>query len=278
MSTRDEVIEIRIDDQRLAGTLVAPATGIPGVLLVHGWGGSQEQYLARAREIAALGCVSLTFDLRGHARSEGEREAVSREDNLRDVLAAYDALVRRPGVDRDAIAVVGSSYGGYLAAILTSLRPVRWLGLRVPALYEDHDWAVPKVRLDKEALASYRRRPVRPEENRALAACAAFEGDALIVESEHDDLVPPETIASYRAAFTKARSLTYRVIEGADHGLSEPAMQQAYTTLLVRWLTEMVFGAREHGTAPAASPVAPEERPEAAEPAEEAIEAVVGAR
>src|SRR3712207_7596311 len=47
--------------------------------------------------------------------------------------SAYDALAGRPGVDADAIAVVGSSYGAYLAAVLTSLRPVRWLGLRAPA-------------------------------------------------------------------------------------------------------------------------------------------------
>ena len=44
---------------------------------------------------------------------------------------------------------VGSSYGGYLAAILTTLRPVRWLALRVPALYQDEGWDVPKKQLHK---------------------------------------------------------------------------------------------------------------------------------
>ena len=67
------------------------------MLFVHGWGGSQEQYLARAREIAALGCICLTFDLRGHARTEPQHETVTREDNLRDVLAAYDVLARPSG-------------------------------------------------------------------------------------------------------------------------------------------------------------------------------------
>ena len=75
-------------------------TLIPGVLFVHGWGGSQQQYLARAREVAALGCICLTFDLRGHARTQSRYETVSREDNLRDVLAAHDVLVAQRGVDR----------------------------------------------------------------------------------------------------------------------------------------------------------------------------------
>jgi uncharacterized protein len=144
---------------------------------------------------------------------------------------------------------VGSSYGGYLAAVLSSLRPVRWLALRVPALYKDEDWALPKRGLNRDELAAYRRSPVGAAENRALGACAAFEGDVLIVESERDDVVPHPVIANYMAAFERAHSVTYRVIAGADHGLSEPPWQQAYTSLLVSWATEMVIGAREGGAA-----------------------------
>ena len=170
MTTRDDRIEISVDDQEISGTLVTPATVVPGVLFLHGWGGSQEQYLARAREIAALGCVCLTVDLRGHAGTEEQKETVTREDNLRDALAAYDTLASHQSVDKEAIAVVGSSYGGYLAAILSSLRPVRWLALRVPALYRDEDWPLPKQELKKYGLADYRRGRVTPDQNRALAS------------------------------------------------------------------------------------------------------------
>ena len=245
MSTRESRIDVAVDGEHIAGTLIAPATSIPGVLCVHGWGGSQEQYLARAREIAALGCISLTFDLRGHAETEPQQETVTREDNLRDVLAAYDELVAHPSIDASSIAVVSSSYGAYLAAILTTLRPVRWLALRVPALYKDAGWELPKKQLHQVSdLHAYRRKHVRPQDNRALKACVHFKGDVLIVECEHDDIVPHRTIENYVEACTHAHSLTYRVIEGADHGLSDEASQRAYTQLLVNWLTEMVFGAR----------------------------------
>lgn len=236
MSIRASSVEIESAGHGLSGTLVMPSMPLPGVLFVHGWGGDQNQYLARARAIAELGAVCLTFDLRGHASTRDRRESVSRDDNYRDVLAAYDLLVRQRGVDRDAIAVVGSSYGAYLAAILTSERPVRWLGLRAPALYMDQGWTRPKVELHHGAdLYSYRRRVIDPHTNRALRACLEFAGDVLIVESEHDDIVPHPTVASYLAACKGARSLTYRVLEGADHALSNPASQQAYTSLLVEW-------------------------------------------
>lgn len=252
MPIRDDVIDIAVGGTSLAGTLIAPETVVPGVLFVQGWGSSQEQYLPRAREIAALGCVCLTFEPRGVAEEDPRHATVTREDNLRDLIAAYDVLAGQEAVDAAAIAVVGSSYGGYLAAILSALRPVRWLALRVPALYKDEDWALPKQQLNKDELAAYRQGPVAVEENRALRACARFSGDVLLVESECDDTVPHAVFANYRAAFGNALSMTYRVIGGADHGLSEEPWQQAYTSLLVTWATEMVLGAREGGTAPAA--------------------------
>src|SRR4029453_2089429 len=103
MATHDEAVEIPVEGQRLPGTLVAPDTMVPGVLFVQGWGSGQEQYLPRAREIAALGCLCLTFEPRGVAREHPEHETVTREDNLRDLLAAYDLLASRRGVDASAI-------------------------------------------------------------------------------------------------------------------------------------------------------------------------------
>jgi dienelactone hydrolase len=218
---------------------------VPGVLFVHGWGGSQEQYLARAREITALGCVSLTFNLRGHVETQPLYETVSREINLRDVLAAYDLLSSRRHVDPNAIAVVGSSYGGYLGAILSSMRPVKWLALRAPALYIDTGWATPKLQLHQDQdLKSYRRSVVGANGNKALSACQAFAGDVLLIESENDDVIPQAVLSSYRAACTHAHSLTYRCIAGADHGLTSDANQRAYNALLLGWLNEMLFGAR----------------------------------
>jgi uncharacterized protein len=252
MSTRARTIDIAVDGKHLAGTLVGPDTMVPGVLLVHGWDGSQDQYIARAHEIASLGCICLTFDLRGHVRHQAQRDSVTREENLHDVLAAYDALVGHPSVDPSAVAIVGSSYGGYLAAIATTLRPVRWLGLRVPALYRDEDWDLPKNKLDREALMAFRHSELSPERSRALAACAAFRGDVLVVESEHDSLVPHRVIRNYLDACSQAQSLTYRTISGADHALSEPAWQQTYTALLVSWMTEMVLSARGGKTGVAA--------------------------
>ena len=121
----------------------------------------------------------------------------------------------------------------------------------------------------EQGLEQYRLQAVRAEESRALRACTTFTGDVLIVESEFDTVVPHQVIVNYRDAFVSARSSTFRLIAGADHALSEDAWQRAYTTVLVTWLTEMVFGAR------AGEAVAVAEAPAAT--AKEASGAIAGA-
>jgi pimeloyl-ACP methyl ester carboxylesterase len=212
MAIRNEKVNIAVDDESIAGTFLAPDSKVPGVLFVHGWGGSQRSDLVRAKGISGLGCICLTFDLRGHERTLDQRKTVSRSENLNDLL--------------------------------TTLRPVKWLALHVPALYRDTEWDAPKRSLDREDIALYRRTPVSPDENRALSACAGFEGDVLIVESEHDDFIPHQTIMNYRAAFIKSHSLTHRILDGADHALTGELSQAAYNDILLKWTTEMFIGAR----------------------------------
>jgi dienelactone hydrolase len=246
MDVRLESLELQVEQDRICGTVLSPASALPGVLFVHGWGGSQGQDLVRAREAAGLGCVCLTFDLRGHERTAMQWENVSRAQNLEDLLAAYDWLVAQPSVDRASIAVSGISYGGYLSALLTLRRPVRWLALRSPALYKDEGWTLAKRQLHMDPdLPAYRRRHVDWQENEALRACADFRGDVLLVQAEHDDVVPHTVMNSYAAAFVHARSLTRRQVDGSDHAFDAPAAQKAYNAILCQWLREMIMGARE---------------------------------
>lgn len=244
MAATSEHIELHINDEAIAGTLLAPQRLMPGILFVHGWGGSQERDMSRGRHIAGLGSMCLTFDLRGHEKTQLQKQAVTREHNLQDMLVAYDHLAQHPATDPERIAVIGTSYGGYLAAILTTLRPVRWLAMRVPALYWDDEWDLPKQQLNRERLMRYRQTRLGPQDNHALAACAEFTGDVLIVESEHDEHIPHTTIMNYRSSFHQAHSMTHRIIDNADHSLSTERCQQAYTSILISWISEMIIGDR----------------------------------
>jgi uncharacterized protein len=236
-----KTVSIPVDDQHINGKLLQPrdADGRrPAVLFVHGWGSSQRRSIGKAKQLVNAGFVCLTFNLRGHARTVEQRDTVTRAQNLRDVMAAYDLLAAQSDVDAERIALVGGSYGGYLATLLTAERKVRGLALRAPAVYKDGDFDRPKRQLNLDPdLPDYRRRRIEPSENIALAAAARFDGDVLIVESEHDTVIPQPVIANYLRAFGAARSVEHEVIGGADHGLSQRVWRRAWGERLVRWVT-----------------------------------------
>jgi pimeloyl-ACP methyl ester carboxylesterase len=246
MEARLKTLEIAVDGDRLGATMLTPATRMPGLLFVHGWGGSQRQSMRRERKAVGLSCVCLTFDLRGHELHARMRETVTRAQNLTDVLAAYDLLAGLPEVDPDAIGVIGYSYGSYLSALLTAQRPVQWLALRSPAIYPDEPWDAPKIALNRDPrLPAYRNAALAPADNRALRAFAAFRGDALVVQAEHDAVVPPQTHRNYEAALAGAHSLTTQVLADADHALSTPSQQAAWSRVLMKWLGGLVRGERD---------------------------------
>lgn len=236
-------VRIAVDGQETGGKLV-PATACeqpcPALLFVHGWGSSQRHSLAVGKQLAARGYVCLTFNLRGHARTRAQRDTITRADNLGDVIAAYDLLASREDVHPGRIGVVGFSYGGYLATLLTTERAVRWLVLRAPAIYMDADFDRPKRELNLDPkLAAYRRRRIATAANRAFVAASRFEGHVLVVESEHDHVIPHAVVANYLRAFRAVASCRHAVIAGADHGLSEKAWKHEWRCLLLDWLATM---------------------------------------
>jgi uncharacterized protein len=139
-------VAIWSDGIRLAGELWRPRDRspddvLPGVLLVHGWGGVMEHLsLSYAPRFAALGFAVLAFDYRGWGSSDGRivrrtqlpempatlphrahgdclelREIVDLPGYLEDIRNALAYLLGEPGVSRDGIGIWGSSLGGGLA-------------------------------------------------------------------------------------------------------------------------------------------------------------------
>jgi uncharacterized protein len=239
-------VTIAVDRQRIHGKLL-PATREergPAMLFVHGWGDTQRRNLGVGKQLHARGFVCLTFNLRGHARTRAQRDTVTRAQNLADVRAAYDILAAGPDVDAGRIGAVGSSYGGYLATLLTAERKVRALALHAPAIYMDADFDRPKRELNLDPrLAAYRRRPLAPDANRALTAASRFAGDVLVVESEDDAIIPHPVVANYLHAFDASSSRRHEVLAGADHALSHEAWRRAWGATLVDWAVTLTGSA-----------------------------------
>ena len=174
------------DNHILKGKLFTPdmhKDTYPAVLFIHGWMSDMKGYVPRAEAVATLGYVCLIFDLRGHGESDGKIGEVTAAGSLDDAIAAYDYLASLPEVDKDRIGVVGSSYGGYIATLLTEKRPVSALALRAPAIYRNDTFTEPKVQETGNDLTVYRKSTLQAKDNDALQALANYTRPVLLLES-----------------------------------------------------------------------------------------------
>lgn len=231
-----------------------PAVPVPAALFLHGWGADRQEMAGPMAEAAALGFACLGYDLRGHGASAHQRETVTPRHGLVDAEAALGLLTDMPGVDPRALALVGTSFGAWLALLLSARRPVRWLVLRVPALYPDSAWDQPKESLAPAMLERYRRQPPTAADDRALAAAEAFTGEVLVVWSGNDEILPPDQCAAFNGAFPNAAALTVRRINGADHGLGRRQWRAEYRTLLRDWLQTSLLRLRREALAASLDP------------------------
>jgi hypothetical protein len=209
----------------------------PGLLVLPGWDDDgQHQFDALRVRLEVHGWTCRRADLPDSSWPAARRAKFSRASALFQVLQGYSAL--ESAVQGGPIAVAGFSFGAYMGAFLAVARPVRHLILRSPAIYADADWSEPKEALDRDVVARYREQHLAPSQNRALACCARYKGDVLLVESGNDQVMPPPVAASYAAAFSRVRSLSRQTLQGADHQLTERTWQESYVRLVVEWLTD----------------------------------------
>ena len=180
--------------------------------------------------------ICLTVSLRGMG-SEGNIDLLSRADYLDDVIAAYDFLANTKGVDRDNIRVVGESFGGYLACILSTLRPVKKMALRVPTDFSNEGFAdMPQIRNAGNLSKEWKKQRHNYTESYALKAINEYAGNLMLVASEKDNLVPIQTTQNYLAAVKDRSKLEYLYMKQASHGMFHPKLQWDYTRKLLKWL------------------------------------------
>ena len=226
--------EIRLSSgpHELAATVVGPrgaVRGGPAILFLHGMASNRRGYVTLAERAAAdLGITCLALDLSGHGESTGTLPEIAPRQHLADVIAGHDALARIGAVDPARIGTCGSSYGGFLAAWMTGFRPPARLLVRAPTIVADRYLDRPlreRVRdRSPESASSWR------------AALAEFAGPVLVLESEHDEVIPHAVIEAYLATASRA---THCVLRGAAHALTDPSWREAFEADVIEFFADL---------------------------------------
>lgn len=113
MRWHTESVDFAGDEGMLHGELLLPKGEgpFPGAVLCHGMATDHRAMRPSAQRLTRKGIATLTFDFRGHGRSEGFLDA----NIAKDVIAALKFLRNHPKVDPERIALVGHSLGAMAA-------------------------------------------------------------------------------------------------------------------------------------------------------------------
>lgn len=204
----------------------------PAFLVIHGWTSAMNRYPSRIEAIINMGYVAVLFDLRGHGETGGDITLLTPHDHLNDCLAAYDYMISLENVDKNDISIFGSSYGGYMASMLSAERKVHKMILSVPADCPDDIFDIPDMQRS-EYTSAYYKREMQPHGAKALKAISSFEGDLLIIEAEHDEQVDSQVVRNYRNAAKEGYD--HVVIKGADHSFKVPGTNEARLRVMNNW-------------------------------------------
>lgn len=238
-------VSFDVDGLTLRGTIFYPEKvkeKNPAIYFLHGWSSSESSTKGRAEGLAKAGFIAMTFNMRGCGRSEGDIRKYVRKDFLNDALAAYDFLSEQPNVDKNNISLIGASFGGYLATLVTRERNVKHLVLRAPGNYAG-DLSINHSVFSGDnspAAVAHKFKEIVGKRTYSLEALHHFAGQVLIVECEKDDIIPHGIIEDYIDAIQDKNKLTHVVIKNADHRLKDEALKEQYTKILVDWFKNNV--------------------------------------
>lgn len=227
-------------DDKIAGNLFQGAKPTKfAFLLIQGWTGHQNT--AAAQALADLGFTSMTYDMRGNGDSEGNLDELSRADFVNDAVVAFDFLKERVG-ERVRIGVVGSSFGSYIAVLLSERRPVTCLSLRVPANYPDQGFDEPQLsqKYGSNDFVEWRSKKLRHSENHTLTTLHNFMGRVQIIEAGADEVVPHQVAVNYADSVSDKAQLDYVVMENAPHRLADERLSEEYVHLLTGWAEQLL--------------------------------------
>jgi hypothetical protein len=209
MLTQDCVF--KVGEETLAATKIYAASHKePSVISFHGFGQTASRTRIRYMldYLAQHGLSSACFDFSGNGDSTNVESATL---NLRtkQALAAANELGRKEG----SLALIGTSMGGFIAALLAPQLKPRSVVLISPAIYADEAM---EIKLDQNFPTAARASGDYMNSS-ALRALSTFEGKLLIIAAERDTVLPKGTIDLYAGCARSAKSAKVITLDTAEH-------------------------------------------------------------
>ncbi len=224
----------KIGSETVRGTLFEPEGNgpFPAVIFYHGRGSSRNRYLPIAKRLAEKGICALAFDFRGCGKSDGIFEEQTNENGIEDAASSLAFLLKQ-NVDKARIGICGTSFGGYVAVMILPKQPfVKSVLLRAPASYAKK---ILKAPTSEESEKGFFKKRDNWEDSAAYERIQSYRGSLLVVKCERDGWLEDEMVERYYNEAIKTKQRKLKVLEGADHALTNQAMLERFYDLIEEW-------------------------------------------
>jgi dienelactone hydrolase len=227
-------VEFKVGEDTLRGALFIPdgKGPFPAVIFFHGSESKGETNFELAEKIAQRGILGFAFNYRGCGISDGDIKEQTLGMGIEDVKAAMKALLSRKEIDKTRIGVCGSSYGGFLASLISSEYIFKSMVLTVPAAYTPTAMSVihgSNIRTLGDTF----------KDSLSYKEIGIFKGDLLVIGAEFEDLLPQGMVEKYFEAAKNVRKKEAYVLKEAKHVIRlYPKAKKVMMEKVMNWFSK----------------------------------------
>ena len=166
-----------------------------------------------------LGITTIIFDYSGHGESPLNFDDIRPAQHSLEVVTVFDWI--KENYPNRKIFVIGSSYGGYLAARLSNFRRMDGLIFRAPAMYDSDDFYNLLADQVSAATQDFRNDRELVNAHPYLRNASEFEGDVLVITHEHDEHIPRVVTDVFKERFDAKEIIVPNITHSLDDASDE---------------------------------------------------------
>ncbi|MFQ5683273.1 MAG: alpha/beta hydrolase family protein [Candidatus Binatia bacterium] len=244
-----ERVELPFEGKSLSALLHLPSRTkaddkVPSILYIPGMDGVKEDHPIYGDPFLERGIAVFSMDGPGQGESRVRGVKCTASNYGEAGRAAFDYLVKRPEIDANRLAIMGSSMGSYWGPRVAAAEP-RFKACAVsgvcvePGQYTIFNTATPTFKMNYMYMSGYDDEEAFDEFAKTLTlkeAAPKINCPYLVVAGEDDELCPIQYVYEFMGAIRAPKVLV--VYEGEKHSIRNPRAR----TLIVDWLADRLKG------------------------------------